>query len=162
MKFVQCMNRINSMDDKEILARTLWGEARGECKVYDRPVLEITDSRIQGLLAVGNVIHNRFLQKTWYGSTIRQVCLKPYQFSCWNEHDPNLESLLTVDFTRRVFRICLFVAEAVIRNEAPDMTSGADHYHATSMKNFPSWVHYAKQTVKIGGHIFYKMCPHHF
>jgi len=59
----------------EYMARTLWGEARGESE--------------EGQVAVGHVIKNRVEKKTWYGKTIKDVCLKKWQFSCWNENDPN-------------------------------------------------------------------------
>ena len=32
----------------------------------------------------------------WWGDTIIRVCQKPYQFSCWNKHDPNYGRLLRV------------------------------------------------------------------
>ena len=57
------------------MAKTMWGEARGEGK--------------SGLVAVGWVIRNRCQSGGWFGNTIRKVCLKPYQFSCWNEDDCN-------------------------------------------------------------------------
>ena len=48
------------MIDKEaidIMAKTLYGEARGEGE--------------EGLIAVGNVIKNRVKKKTWYGKTVK-------------------------------------------------------------------------------------------
>lgn len=39
--------------------------------------------------AVANVIMNRVNRGGWYGASIKDVVLKPYQFSCWNATDPN-------------------------------------------------------------------------
>ncbi|MES2252810.1 MAG: cell wall hydrolase, partial [Pseudomonadota bacterium] len=81
-------NTIETMGDIDILARTIYGEARGE---YGR-----VDGGLAALIAVGNVIVNRTQQQTWFGRTVRDVCLKPYQFSCWNRNDPNLPKLMEV------------------------------------------------------------------
>lgn len=61
--------------DIDILARTIYGEARGE--------------PWEGKIAVAWVVRNRAERGGWWGDTIREVCLKPWQFSCWNETDPN-------------------------------------------------------------------------
>ena len=62
----------------EVLARTLYGEARGE--------------GLPGIEAVACVILNRVAfakarGRYWWGNTVSQVCLKPGQFSCWNAGD---------------------------------------------------------------------------
>lgn len=71
--------------DKEIdlLARTAWGEARGE--------------GVSGMQAVINVVQNRVARGGWWGATIEDVVLKPWQFSAWNANDPNRAKLLAVD-----------------------------------------------------------------
>lgn len=68
--------------DRDILARTLWGEARGESPV--------------GQIAVAWTIQNRVNDgkaKSWWGEGYAGVCQKPYQFSCWSRNDPNYASL---------------------------------------------------------------------
>ena len=65
--------------DLDILARTLYGEARGEYGT----------SGPAAFIAIGNVIMNRFQRGGPYGKTITEVCLKARQFSCWNSNDPN-------------------------------------------------------------------------
>jgi len=65
-------------NDRDILARTLWGEARGES--------------LAGQIAVAWTIRNRVNDgnaKSWWGEGYTGVCQKPYQFSCWNSTDPN-------------------------------------------------------------------------
>ena len=63
------------------MAKTIWGEARGE--------------GLRGMQAVANVIMNRVDRGGWYGASIKDVVLKPLQFSCWNrseEHTSELQS----------------------------------------------------------------------
>ncbi len=138
---------LSDMDDVEILARTLYGEARGEVKTCGQ----------QALIAVGNVIMNRVHQGIWYGRTIRGVCLYPYQFSCWNEGDMNLGTLLRVTSDKPVFQECLEVAYAVAHMMVSDVTMGSDHYFSTDMGGSPRWAQYADEKVHIGKHRFYKM-----
>ncbi|VVO24210.1 hypothetical protein PS723_04459 [Pseudomonas fluorescens] len=64
--------------NRDILARTLWGEARGE--------------GLAGQIAVAWTIRNRVNDgkaKSWWGEGYAGVCLKAWQFSCWNKNDPN-------------------------------------------------------------------------
>lgn len=136
------------MNDIQILARTIFGEARGE---YLR-----ADGGLASLIAVANVVKNRHKQQTWYGRTISEVCQKPYQFSCWNLEDPN-HKLISGTIMNPLFDLCLTVAGKIITDEWPDLTNGCDHYHATTMARFPSWSLAAKPKLKIGRHIFYDL-----
>jgi len=74
--------------DREILARTLWGEARGE--------------GIDGMRAVAHVILNRVADARWPG-TVAEVCLQPSQFSAWLERDANRRKMLAVDDDDRAY-----------------------------------------------------------
>lgn len=136
------------MNDVHILARTIYGEARGE---YYR-----LDGGLASLIAVGNIVKNRLKQKTWYGSTISEVCQKPYQFSCWNPHDPNLR-LITTTITDPLFDQCMSVAQMILDDRWPDLTKGCDHYHATTMNALPAWTLKSVPVIKIGRHIFYDL-----
>ena len=66
-------------EDLDTMARTMWGECRG-CDT-------------EGQIGVANVINNRVNARRWYGKTHKEVCLKEWQFSCWNEGDPNKEKM---------------------------------------------------------------------
>lgn len=136
------------MTDVQILARTLYGEARGE---YYK-----LDGGLSSLIAVANVVKNRQDQQSWYGKTIGEVCQKPYQFSCWNPHDPNLKLISTM-IMDPLFETCITVAEMVINGRWPDLTKGCDHYHATTMSTLPLWALSAKPKIKIGRHLFYDL-----
>src|SRR3546814_13540556 len=64
----------------DVLARTVWGEARGES--------------VRGMEAVASVVVNRVRRAIarggyWWGNDVVGVCLRPCQFSCWADGDPN-------------------------------------------------------------------------
>ncbi|PHN28987.1 cell wall hydrolase [Pseudomonas sp. ICMP 561] len=142
-----------SEKDRDILARTLWGEARGE--------------GLPGQIAVAWTIRNRVEmdlnndgKPDWWGEGYSGVCLKPYQFSCWNKNDPNypfLSGAKQIPF--RELAQARIAADLVIDGKQPDPTSGATHYYATTMPKAPAWVAKAKQTLKLGHHIFFKDVP---
>ena len=126
------------------LARTIWGEARGE--------------EMAGKEAVGQVILNRS-RSGRYPSNIADVCLQAFQFSCWNKTDPNRAKMLALkpDSTQEGFDKCLAAADRVIRGSVPDRTMGALHYYATTMSP-PKWIAAspkARMTAEIGQHRFY-------
>ena len=137
--------------DIDVLARTIYGEARGE---YYR-----VDGGMTSLIAVANVICNRYLQSNRrYGSSIADVCQKAYQFSCWNKSDPNLPVINAVQSGDDVvFDMAYEVARNVLSSKWPDLTGGANHYHASTMQKKPNWAAGKKELARIGQHIFYNL-----
>ena len=135
--------------DRDVLARTLWGEARGES--------------LAGQIAVAWTIRNRVKDgkaKSWWGEGYAGVCLKPYQFSCWNRNDPNfayLSGAKPIPFQE--FAQAQIAADQVTSGKVPDPTDGATHYYATTMPAAPAWASKAKQTLKLGHHLFFKDVP---
>jgi spore germination cell wall hydrolase CwlJ-like protein len=132
--------------DIDVLARTLWGEARGES--------------LEGMKAVAWTIRNRVndgRSNSWWGEGYAGVCQKPYQFSCWNANDPNSPYLKGArPIPAGEYKKALQVATAVVNDVGPDPTSGATHYYATTMPKAPAWVAGATQTLRLGHHIFFK------
>jgi spore germination cell wall hydrolase CwlJ-like protein len=135
--------------DRDVLARTLWGEARGET--------------LAGQIAVAWTIRNRVNDgklKSWWGEGYAGVCQKPYQFSCWNKNDPNyayLSSAKLIPF--REFAQAQIAADQVMAGKVSDPTGGATHYYATTMPKPPTWINDAKQTLKLRRQIFFKDVP---
>ncbi len=130
----------------DVLARTLWGEARGEGD--------------KGMEAVACVILNRVKiaeekSKYWWGNNIIQVCQKPYQFSCWNRSDPNFQKLQAVDETDLYFATALRIARRAVIGRITDKTYGSTHYHAKGVS--PYWARNEKPVEVIGNHIFYHL-----
>ena len=129
-----------TQDQELYMAKTMWGEARGE--------------GLAGMQAVGNVIMNRVDAGSWYGASIKDVVLKPYQFSCWNSNDPNRAKIDALTVSQLESSMALPLARQIIAGDLPDITGGATHYHAKSIT--PSWASKMKRTAMIGNHIFYK------
>lgn len=131
----------------DVLARTMWGEARGEGNT--------------GLEAVANVVQNRVKVaeknggKFWWGGNIIQVCQKPYQFSCWNRSDPSFKKLQAVTEDNLHFATCLRIARRAAIGQLPDHTGGATHYHADYVA--PYWAKGQTPTITIGRHIFFDL-----
>lgn len=131
---------------QDILARTLWGEARGERKIGREAVASVVMNRV----AVAAIHGGRF----WWGSDPVTVCLKPWQFSCWNANDPNQLKLELVGAADRIFAQCLSIADAALAGRLEDRVSGATHYHVEGLS--PPWAKGVTPVAKIGRHVFYK------
>jgi N-acetylmuramoyl-L-alanine amidase len=133
------------MDDMEVLARTIYGEARGEFKRIG----------LQALEAIGHVVMNRVRQQTWFGKTVTEVCLKPMQFSCWNKTDPNYEIISKPILSSSLMDVCRQVAKSILTGKAVDVTGGCDHYHSRFC--VPIWAHGQHPKCAIGNHIFFDL-----
>lgn len=130
---------MTSFHDLEIMARTIWGEARGESQT--------------GRTAVGNVIMNRVHHPSRWPKSPAEVCQQPWQFSCWNEGDPNRTKLLEVDLDDTDLRQCIRAALTALTGV--DQTNGSNHYFANYIEK-PSWAEDMEHTCTIGVHQFYK------
>ena len=131
----------------DVLARTIFGEARGEPQA--------------GLEAVANVVLNRVKVaqkrggKYWWGNDVISVCQKPYQFSCWNRNDPSYKRLINVTPSKKHFATALRIARRAVIGALEDNTHGATHYHADYVS--PYWAVGEKSVTTISRHIFYKL-----
>lgn len=130
--------------DFDILARTIFGEARGQS--------------FEGQVAVGWVIRNRTARPRRFQPTVASVCLAPKQFSCWNRDDPTFVRMVTVQTPDPAYVSALAAAGMVLTDRVSDPTGGADHYFAEYIQT-PSWAKAMKQTAKIGAHVFFKENP---
>ena len=130
----------------DILARTLWGEARGEGVAGMRAVAHVVLNRVR--LAQAGAVR-------WWGDDIVGVCRKPYQFSCWNRTDPNRPRVLAVSGRDPVFATALHIARDVLERGGPDPTFGATHYHAQGV--VPYWARGHAPVSVIGRHLFYRL-----
>ncbi|MDP8245468.1 MAG: cell wall hydrolase [Candidatus Hinthialibacter antarcticus] len=125
---------------KEITLMTMcvYGEARGE--------------PFEGKLAVAKVIMNRVAEGGWYGRSIKDVVLKPYQFSCFNTWDPNFTKLFQPN--KRIWKQCFKAAWNAYSEMMDDPTVGATHYCVHKIN--PPWVRAMKETNRIGNHKFFR------
>lgn len=138
---------LENLSSIEVLALTIYGEARGE-----NPL---------GQIAIGCVIRNR-VQKISYTTTYKKICLKPKQFSCWNENDSNYLVLIGLavqeEWKEPVLLQCKFIASGIYNGKLLDVTGGADHYMTTKLykEHPPIWSNKMKVTRVIGNHTFLK------
>ncbi|SDH75025.1 cell wall hydrolase [Roseospirillum parvum] len=140
-----CAGQTPCAGDVETLARTLWGEARGE--------------PLAGLVAVAHVVVNRARRPGWWSEpdhTLTAVCRRPWQFSCWNTDDPNRVLLNDLTLATPAFRRAMMVACGVVDGRdgfAEDPTGGATHYHNTAVA--PPWAQGHRPSARIGRHLFF-------
>jgi spore germination cell wall hydrolase CwlJ-like protein len=97
----------HALNDTQLMALTMWAEARGESR--------------EGRIGVGSTILERVDHREWDGKTIREVCLWPYQFSCYLSNDPNYPHLVNIsnDFDAALQRFaalreCYDIADGMI------------------------------------------------
>jgi|GEM_PF-1423675 len=128
----------------DILARTLLGEAE--------------QGDIDDVKAIAAVVMNRVAYPNWPGS-VQAVCLQPWQFSCWNQGDPNRTRILAAAYGEPWFDKCIDIAKKAVTGTIEDPTNGATHYYATWMKAPPKWArgHIETYSTPAGGytHLFF-------
>ncbi|HSV28623.1 MAG TPA: cell wall hydrolase [Candidatus Omnitrophota bacterium] len=141
--------------EETILARTIYGEASGEKRA--------------GRVAIANVIMNRVAadlgndgKPDWWGEGVIEVCLKPWQFSCWNPTDPNRPRILLADRRAHPFGECLSIAREAVAGRLDDITGGAVQYLNVRLTerlygSQPNWVSRMRHTVVVGRHHFYAL-----
>jgi spore germination cell wall hydrolase CwlJ-like protein len=120
-------------------ALNIWMEARGE--------------KIEGKIAVAEVMLNR-LKKGFWGDTIAEVVLAPYQFSGWNTKDPNRVKAAQLDDQDQAYQECVKAWE--LAKAGSNIAKGATHYFNPAIVARPSWAPPSKMLARIGNHEFYK------
>jgi N-acetylmuramoyl-L-alanine amidase len=144
---------IDGLTDRRAVALTVWGEARGE--------------GVTGMMAVACVIRNRALHPKvrWWGTGWKGVCLHPFQFSVWNEKDPNRRLLLSIAQGSPLpngpmsvtMATAMSITHDLMEGKLPDVTNSADHYHTLDVR--PPWKDDSKVVARHGAHIFYRLHP---
>jgi len=139
-----------ALSDKQIMALTIYGEARGEA--------------YRGKVAVGSVILERVDHRDWDGKTAKEVCLMPYQFSCFLPDDPNFKVLKFIAGNWNeayeksgVVQECYQIASGLIEGttfRTPEIA--ANHICQYKTKDcHADWAEKMKLVVTIGRHEFY-------
>jgi cell wall hydrolase len=145
---------VMALTEPQVLALTIFGEARGE--------------PIEGRIAVASVIRNRVNAKH-YGASFRDVCLKPWQFSCWLPQGgpQNYETVLAA--ARQFVRVdgklgpdlreCVWIADGTIADTVRDRVKGATHYatfEILASAKPPAWAKGFEPVCTVGHHAFFK------
>lgn len=138
--------------EDQVMALTIYGEARGES--------------VEGKIAVGSVILERVDHRDWDGRTILEVCLKPWQFSCFNERDPNFGKLLHIAenwdeamAVDRALNDCYGIAAGLLAGTIPRTEEiAAAHccqYATRRGAEAATWDDRMKVVAEIGHHVFF-------
>ena len=150
LNLTEARNRLIDLPADKLLALMAYGEARGE--------------PVEGQLAVMWAAMNRARIGGWYGKGIAGeggVVLKPFQFSCFNENDPNLPTLVSVIAAPDgVFWQLFGIARVALAGLTIDPTMNSTNYHtiaAPAGQSWPPlWASRMEKTVTINSHVFYK------
>jgi spore germination cell wall hydrolase CwlJ-like protein len=132
--------RVEDMDERELLAKTIQAEAGNQ--------------NFKGKLAVGEVISNRVASGRWGGS-LESVILADGQFSAWNSVTGYAGGEQGQDMNKmRPSKEAYKAADAILSGEYQPITGGALNYYAIipGVSEKPAW---AKENFKkIGDHYF--------
>lgn len=136
----------DQVDEVDTLARTIYGEARGEYH--------------GGRVAIANVIMHRVRadigndgKPDWWGEGVIGVCRAKGQFTSWNNNDPNRPVIDLVTGENLIFSQCIAIAGAAISGRLPDLVFGSTHYHTVDVH--PVWSRGHKPIIQIGRHLFF-------
>lgn len=148
--------RIARLTPEQIVAITIWGEARGQTTMLRE--------------AIGGVIQNRVrAQRPEWGVTPQGVCLAPAQFSCWTAAggDQNYSEVIGAvinaldqkSMPGPILQECLRLAWQITGNQLADISGGAVYYYAPKamrpVGRIPSWAEGKIPTVIIDGTAFF-------
>ncbi|OXA39491.1 spore cortex-lytic enzyme [Folsomia candida] len=130
---------MSHLSERDVLAKTIYAEARGEPD--------------EGQRAVAHVIKNRAAKNRdyWGGSSVKGVCLKDKQFECWNGRSD-------IDINEpHAYQKAQRIADEVLSSRDPrnDPSRGSTHYNNPD-KEDPDWGRKIPKTTKIGKHQFYE------
>lgn len=124
------------MDIRDLLIRTLIGEARSEGDT--------------GMAGVAHVIRNRMSRMR---KPVDEVILAPAQFSLWNRGNPAGLSAMGVSKDDPLYIRAGQIADGVFAGTVPDVTGGATHYYNPALAA-PEWGAQLKGAQQIGNHRF--------
>ncbi len=131
--------------DAHWMALTMWGEGRGEGE--------------EAMRAIGHVIRNRW-QARRHGAHVTDTVSAAWQFSAWNQGDPNRARMLDIDTLRRGSRdhqlwlAAKRLATDILAGRSADPTGGALFYHTTGVQ--PAWSRGLVPDAQVGSHLFFR------
>lgn len=158
---------LDKLSDVQTLALTMMGEAGGDSREGR--------SSLEERVGVACVIRNRAREPHRYGDSLKAVCLKKWQFSCWNAGDPNRVRLLRWAYLFATGQPVLdplveesvFLAHGIATGILLDRVQAANHYCTTALlvsPSAPAWAFLNKsRTVRrepvaiCGSHTFFRL-----
>lgn len=134
------------LTDDELMARIAWGEARNQGHI--------------GMLAVCHVIQNRLKDtRKRFGTSIKSIIFRKWAFSCINEKDPNLQTIIEGP-ADDIIPACRAIASLTLSGFTTDPTIKATHYFNPAVCNPFRTVAWKTDRMvfctSIGNHKFYR------
>ena len=128
------------LSDRRCLTEAIYYEARGEGPSGEEAVAEVVLNRTR------NGRHKRSICAVVYQGVARAGC--QFSFAC--------DGSRTKRKCRQAWRQAADLAARILsgRQALTDLTGGATHYHALSVR--PYWADALVRTVQIGHHVFYR------
>lgn len=126
----------------DILARTIYGEARKE------------DYLIK--LAIAFTIINRVDSHVqWWGESVKEVCQHPNQYGCWTDaRTKKIIESITRDNPN--FEECWGIAKKALTEKVLDPSKGATHYYLKG-RAIPVWAVNLIPQAAIGSYVFVRV-----
>jgi spore germination cell wall hydrolase CwlJ-like protein len=132
----------------DTLARTIWGESRGEPIMGQAGVAWVVMNRVRAA-------HADKAHFGWWGDSVQRVCLSPSQFSCWLFSDPNLDKMKAAHIGQASFARAFGIACLVVAGDIADPTADSTHYYAATIPA-PKWTEGMSPRATIGNHHFFR------
>lgn len=147
-----------ALSERDTLVLTMLGEARGE--------------EVEGRLAVGCVVRERARDPERWPDDIKGVCLQRWQFSCWNDTDPNYAKLIeigrllvddhavrTTFVSDALYRETRWIADGILSNVVRERVGRANHYLTRALWETkpPKWAQGQRPVAFVGRHVFMKL-----
>ncbi len=136
-------------DDVDTLARTLWGEARGEGEDAMEAVAAAIVNRWEVTI--------RLRGRHWWGGSIAAICRAGLEFACWRPGNPVRAELLALGPADRDFRRAHAIAATAAAGLLPDPVLGATAYKPAAEPWPPAWGRPRLPLAVIGGRAFFNL-----
>lgn len=127
---------MTNLSDFEVFCKTIFAEATGESE--------------EGQRWVGWVIKNR---ASFCNQSIKQVCLKPSQFECWNKGNAEIDKKIASE-KKDYEKIVTLAQEVFNASKEKDPTGHCMHYNNPN-KEYAKWTETAEKKLQIKNHVFY-------
>lgn len=125
---------VDAARELDVVARTIWGEAG--------------DLGEEAMRAVAAVILNRKAYGKWMGKTALEVCLRPFQFRCWDVSSPSIHRMRSSPEGDLALKKAREIAQTALGGGiVPDPTGGATRYHPEWL--VPAWADQRQPSVPI-------------
>jgi N-acetylmuramoyl-L-alanine amidase len=145
-------------EDTDILARTIFGEARNQ--TMDGQIAVAWTIRHRAEIAKAYVAAHKTPRPNFGDGTIANACLDAYEFSCWNTADATRLRMLTVARNEPGYQLAQHVALGVVLGLLEDRMPGTTHYfNPAAVSKTPDWVATATFVNTVGAHRFYRNVP---